>query len=110
MKLKNKKMKSLKLIKRKRLKKRIRRRNFSKKRNIRNNNWPTPREKEVVPVLSLSRTEDGRVEFKDKKARYKVIGEKTIIRKVRKSILSAGDGFLPKSKKFKIKKDNGKLK
>ena len=97
-------MKSQKLIKRKKLKARNRRKDFSRKRNIRRNNWPTPIEKEVVPILSPARDENGRMDFKDGKSRYKVVGEKTIIRKVHKLVLSPGDGFLPKSKKIKGRK------
>lgn len=96
-------MKSPNLVKRKRLKERNRRKNYLRKRNIRNNNWPTPREKEVLPILNPLIV-DGKIEFKNKIAVYKVVGEKTIMRKRRKMILSPGDGILPKSKKFKEKK------
>ena len=98
-------MKSQKLIKRKKLKARNRRKDFSQKRNVRRNNWPTPIEKEVVPILRSARDENGKMDFKDGKSRYKVVGEKIVFRKVNKQFLSHGDGFLPKGKKFKGRKE-----
>ena len=98
-------MKLQQRIKRKRAKARERRKNYTKKINVKRNNKPTPRKRELVPVLSMSRDENGKIEFKDNKARYKVIGEKEVVRKMRKELLSPGDGVLPKGKKIKERKE-----
>lgn len=90
-------MKSQKSLARKRLKERNRRRDFLKKKNIRRNNWPTPRFKEEIPILK-SIIKEGK--FKG----YETIGKKTLMCKGTKKILITGEGVLPKSKKFKNKK------
>lgn len=90
-------MKSQKSLARKRLKERNRRKDFLKKKNIRRNNWPTPRFKEEMPVLKPIIKEG---KFKG----YETIGKKTLMRKGTKGVLVAGGGVLPKSKKFKGKK------
>ena len=97
-------MKKQKLIGRKRIKARNRRKDFIKKRNIRKNNMSTSRRKEIVPVIQPIRNIDGQIEFKKGKSQYQITGEKTIIIKMNKKLLSPGDGILPKNKKFKNKK------
>ena len=94
-------MKSQKLINGKKLKARLRNKDYIKKINIKRNNWPTPEAEEVEPILYLSKV-DGKIEFQNRKAMYKVIGEKTIKIKLRKNLLSQGDGILPKSKKYRL--------
>ena len=99
-------MKRQELVKRKRTKARNRRKDFVKKKNIRRNNTPVPTKKEIVPILQSIRNEDGCIEFNEKgKAKYKIIGEKTVIAKFSIPLLSPGDGILPKNKKFKNKKN-----
>ena len=99
-------MKKQKFVERKRLKARNRRKDFVKKKNIRRNNTPIPTKKEIVPILQSIRNEDGCIEFNEKgKAKYKIIGEKTVIAKFSIPLLSPGDGILPKNKKFKNKKN-----
>ena len=97
-------MKKQKLIGRKRIKARNRRKDFVKKRNIRKNNMPTLRRKENVPIIQPIRNIDGQIEFEKGKSKYQIIGEKAIIIKMSKELLSPGDGILPKNKKFKNKK------
>jgi len=99
-------MKKQKLVERKRLKARNRRKDFVKKRNIRRNNNSTPTRKEIVPVIQPIKNVDGQIEFENKKAKYKIVGEKTVTVKLLKRLLSPGDGTLPKNKKFKDKKIN----
>ena len=61
-------------------KKRARRKDYGKKRNIRKNNWPTPKFKVEEPVMKAG----------------KEVGKKTVIKKTTKNLL-----ILPKSKKHK---------
>ncbi len=91
-------MKSQKSINRKAAKTRERRKDFAKKRNVRKNNWPTPRYKEEVDRLEPVRDE------KTKKTTYKIIGKKTVIHKGAKPRLTPGDGILPKSRKVTVGK------
>lgn len=87
------------------------RKNFVKKRNIRQNNTPTPRYTEEVPILKAHR-EGGLIKrqwgkpdrIKNGKIVYSKVRTKTVERKGFKPILKAGDGTLPKSRKVKSKK------
>lgn len=87
------------------------RKDFVKKRNIRQNNTPTPRYTEEVPILKAHR-ERGMIKREygkqDKvvggKMVYSKVGTKTVQRKGFKPILENGDGVLPKSRKIKSKK------
>lgn len=86
------------------------RKDFVKKRNIRQNNTPTPRYTEEVPILKahreggLIRREWGKSDrIKYGKIVYSKVGTKTVQRKGFKPILKEGDGILPKSKKINKK-------
>lgn len=101
-------MKNQELIKQKKLKTRMRRKDFIKKRNVRRNNTQTPIQKEIVPTIQLLRDVDGKIIYEKKKAQYTITGEKTVTRKLYKSLLSPGDGILPKRVKPKEKKEKTK--
>ena len=96
-------MKSQKLIARKRLKERNRRKDFLKKKNIRKNNWPTPRTEETISKV-IPVKEDGRIKYNEGRALYKKTGEEKVMSKLGKDILIAGEGVLPKNRKVKEKK------
>lgn len=110
-------------IKRKRLKARIRKNDFVKKRNIRRNNQSTPTIKEVIALVQPARDTNGRIIFetitiqtknvntpkKYTKAKYVITGEKMVTRKLHKSLLSPGDGILPKKVKPREKKKDQKI-
>lgn len=87
------------------------RKDFVKKRNIRQNNTPTPRFTEEVPILKahreggLIRREYGKPDkIKYGKIVYSKVGTKIVQRKGFKPILKQGDGTLPKSRKVISKK------
>ena len=74
------------------------RKDYVKKRNIRQNNTPIPRYTEEVPILKAH------LQKKGGKMTYSKVGTKTVQRKGFKPILKAGDGILPKSRKITIRK------
>lgn len=97
-------MRKLKTIEKKNVKARARRKDFSKKRNVRQNNWPTPRFEVEQPVMKAHRDDKG-------KTTYKQVDTKVVKMKGAKRLLTPGDGILPISKKVKLsKKEKTKLK
>lgn len=87
-------MRSQKSIVRKAAKAKARRKDFAKKRNVRNNNWPSPRFEVNVPVMKATRNDKGTFDYKE-------VGERTETRQGGKKLLTPGDGILPRSRKFK---------
>lgn len=86
------------------------RKDFEKKRRIKTNNKSIPIFEMDVPILKPEKDENGNIKFKDGKAQY--VGDGTKSRKIKlgHKILKAGDGVLPKSKKFRDSKKNKQIK
>lgn len=76
-----------------------RRKNFLRKKNI-NSNKPVPKFNMEKPIMKAER--DPRTNRLT--GEYKIAGSKTIIRKGSRKSLAAGDGILPKSRKWKAPK------
>lgn len=93
-------MKSQKSKIRKAAKSKIRRKDFLKKKNIKNNNIARPSKAERITKW--------KAEKKDGIMTYIEAGKKTIMQYFAKGRLRAGDGVLPQSRKFKAPKTKKK--
>jgi hypothetical protein len=91
-------MRSEQAKRRKAKKSNARRKDFLKKNNIKNCNWPAPKHEEEVPTYK-------KIEEKDGKKVSIESGTKKVIRRGKKQTLYAGDGILPASKKFHPSKE-----
>ena len=81
------------------------RKDFTKKKNIRKNNWPLNRIKTEKPILEqVKDTHGDNVKDNNGGIKCKEIGVKTKWKKVGKRTLEQGDGILPFSKKLKESK------
>lgn len=89
---------------RKREKARARRKDYEKKINIHRQNKPVERYEEEVDIVHPVREANGSIKMKKGVAQYHKVGTKTIVRKRARTRLLAGDGVLPKSRKYRLGK------
>lgn len=94
-------MRKLKTITRKATKARARRKDFNKKRNVRQNNWKTPRYEVEQPVMKAEKDKKGNMV-------YKQVDTKIVKMKGVKKLLEPGDGILPQSRKYRVSKSTTK--